>query len=330
MTVQSEKKQIKIGDVVINSCVSLAPLAGITDFVLRKLIRENSKTCLLTTEMISSEALVQHNESLINYSDKKESPIAFQIEGHKPELMAKSAKLLEGRADIIDINMGCPINKIVKGHDGCALMRTHELARDIVLAVKESVSVPVTCKFRLGWSMEEKNFIEFAQLMQESGVAAVTVHGRTRSQLYSGTADWSEISKLHGEIDIPYFANGDVVDLESAKKCMETSKAAGIAIGRAAMGDLSIIPRIEKYLIDGITLAEPVLAEKVAMIKKHLNEEITFRGEENGIKFFRKFYPCYIRNIRGGAEYRYRLVTELNYDKIISILEEIVANAGEQ
>ena len=319
--------KIKIGNVEINSRVSLAPLAGITDFVLRQLIREYSNTCLLTTEMISSEALVQRPDANITYTNEKEAPAAFQIEGHKPDLMAKSAKILEDKATIIDINMGCPIKKIVNGNDGCSLMKNPQLAKDIVLAVKETVKIPVTCKFRLGWSQDTKNFVEFAQLMQESGVSAVTVHGRTKAQMYSGNADWKEISKLKGEIDIPFFANGDVVSPETAKKCLEESKADGIAIGRAAMGDLSIIYRIEKYLNEGILLPEPTLEEKISMLKKHLDFQIDFRGEENGIKFFRKFYPCYIRNIRGGGDYRHRLVTELNYNKIVSILNEILSNA---
>jgi len=328
MSIMSEKRQLSIGSVKLNSCVSLAPLAGITDFVLRQLIREYSKTCLLTTEMISSEALVQRPDCNITATNDKEAPCAFQIEGHKPELMARSAKILEPKASIIDINMGCPINKIVKGNDGCSLMKNPELARDIVIAVKEAVNIPVTCKFRLGWSQDSKNFIEFAQLMQSSGVSAVTVHARTRAQMYSGCAEWKELSKLKGEIDIPYFANGDIVSPETAKDCLEVSKADGIAIGRAAMGDLSLIYRIEKYLNEGILLPEPDLDKKLKMLKKHLDFQIAFRGEETGIKFFRKFYPCYIRNIRGGGEYRHKLVTELKYDNIISILNEISSNAA--
>ena len=324
------KNQIKIGNVVINSRVSLAPLAGITDFVLRQLIREYSSTCLLTTEMLSSEALVQRPDANIAYTNGTEEPAAFQIEGHKPELMAKSAKILEDRATIIDINMGCPIKKIVNGNDGCSLMKNPELAKDIVIAVKEAVKIPVTCKFRLGWSNDTKNFVEFAQLMQEAGASSVTIHGRTRSQMYAGTADWKEISKLKGEIDIPYFANGDIISPETAKECLEISKADGIAIGRASMGDLSIIHRIEKYINEGVLIPEPTLEEKIKMLKKHLDFQIAFRGEETGIKFFRKFYPSYIRNIRGGGEYRHKLVTELNYNNIVSILNEIVENAGNE
>ena len=328
MQLKSDKKQLNIGGVLINSVVALAPLAGITDFVLRQLIREYSKDCLLMTEMISSEALVQRSDASITHTNEKETPVSFQIEGHKPELMAKSAKILENKASIIDINMGCPINKIVKGNDGCALMKTPELARDIVIAVKEAVNIPVTCKFRLGWGQDTKNFIEFAQLMQSAGASAVTVHGRTRSQMYAGVADWNEISKLRGEIDIPYIANGDIVCPKTALECLEKSKADGIAIGRAAMGDLSLLYRCDKYIKDGEYIPEPSLKEKINMLRKHLDMQIAFRGEDVGIKFFRKFYPSYIRNIRGGADYRHRLVTELNYDNIISILNEILENEG--
>lgn len=324
MLLKSEKKCLNIGNVKINSIVALSPLAGITDYVLRTLIREYSKDCLLMTEMISSEALVQKPDNTITVTSVLEAPVSFQIEGHKPELMAKSAKILEKKASIIDINMGCPINKIVKGSDGCSLMKTPELARDIVVAVKEAINIPVTCKFRLGWSQDTKNFVEFAQLMQSSGASAVIVHGRTRTQLYSGSADWGEISKLHGEIDIPFFANGDIVSPETALECLEKSKADGIAIGRAAMGDLSLIYRIEKYINEGILLPEPPLEEKISMLKKHLASQIAFRGEETGIKFFRKFYPCYIKNVRGGGEFRRKLMTELDYNNIINILDEIL------
>ncbi len=327
MDLTTVSKKIEIGNVTINSCVSLSPLAGITDFVLRQLIREYSKNCLLTTEMISSEALVQRPDCNITFTNEKEAPVAFQIEGHKPDLMAKSAKILENKATIIDINMGCPIKKIVNGNDGCSLMKNPQLAKDIVVAVKEAVNIPVTCKFRLGWSQDSKNFVEFAQLMQEAGASAITVHARTRAQMYSGNADWKELAKLKGEIDIPYFANGDVISPETAKKCLEISKADGIAVGRASMGDLSLIYRIEKFLNEGILIPEPDLKERIKMLRKHLDFQISFRGEETGIKFFRKFYPSYIRNIRKGAEYRHSLITELNYNNILKILDEVSLNA---
>ena len=314
---------LKIGNLVINSKVVLSPLTGVTDYVMRSLIREYSPHCLLTTEMISSEALVQKSDTAITYTDDKEFPCAWQIEGHKPEIMAKAAKILENKAAIIDINMGCPIKKIVNGNDGCSLMRNPMLAKDIVVAVKEAVKIPVTCKFRLGWSLDDINFVEFAQLMQSAGACAVTIHARTRAQMYSGNADWKILERLHGNIDIPYIANGDITSVQKAKECLEISKANAVSIGRAATGDLSLIARTEKYINEDIILPQPDLSQKIQMLKKHLDFEISFRGQEQGIKYFRKFYPYYIKGIKGGSEYRYKLVSELNYDNIINILNEL-------
>lgn len=317
------EKRIKIGSLDVNSCVSLAPMAGITDSIVRQLIRKYSKTCLLTTEMISSEALVQRPTGAILHYEDFEHPLAFQLSGHKPELMARAAKIIEDRASIIDINMGCPVNKVVKGTDGCALMRNPQVASDIVKAIKDAVSVPVTCKFRLGWSNNELNFVEFAKLMQDSGADAITVHARTRVQFYAGQADWAQVAQLRDCIDIPIFANGDVIDIKSAIACKELSNADGIAIGRGAIGDPTLLSRIEHYFSTGEMLPEPTIVEKIELLKEHIDMELQLRGEEVGIKFVRKFYPYYIKGIRGGSEYRYNLLREDSYSNIMKLLKEI-------
>lgn len=318
--------KIKIGDLIINSRVISAPMAGITDLVLRKLIRKYSKDCLLTTEMISSEALVQKKDCHIVQTDETENPVAFQIEGHKPELMAKSAEILTPKATIIDINMGCPVNKVMKATDGCALMKTPDIAADIVKSVKSATNLPVTCKFRLGINQMSVNFIEFAQKMQEAGASAVCIHARTRVQMYSGTADWKKVSELKGKIDIPYFINGDIISIETAEQALEQSLADGISVGRGLLGNPYLPAQIDEYLKTGKKPKEKTLQEKIEILKEHLDEEIAFRGELNGIKFFRKFYPYYIKGIRDAGEYRGKLVTEENYDKITSILDEILQN----
>lgn len=317
------KNSVKIGNVLLKSCLSVAPMAGLTDLPLRSLIRKYSKNCLITTEMLSSEALMFRQTGAILETNENEAPIAFQISGHKPEIMAKAAKILEPKATIIDINMGCPIHKIVKGHDGSALMNTPELAQDIVRAVKEAVNLPVTCKFRLGWSQESMNYLDFAVRMQEAGADAITVHARTRAQLYSGSADWEKLSILKGEIDIPYFANGDVVDFDSAMKCLEITKADGLAIGRGAIGDVTLFSRIEHYLETGEIIPQPSLKERINVLKKHLELETRLRGELNGIKFIRKFYPYYIKAIKGAPELRGKIMTEENYQNILNILNQI-------
>ncbi len=317
---------MEIKDILKQTRVSLAPMAGITDYVLRSLVREQSKTCILTTEMISSEALHNVKETDMTKRDENHSPIIYQLSGHKPALMAEGAKYLESMADVIDINMGCPANKVVKGQDGSALMRNPSLAYDIVQAVKESVSIPVSVKFRLGYTQQEMNYVPFGQYMQEAGADFITIHGRTRNQMYSGKADWKRIRELKENVDVPVFANGDVVSIDSAIQCLEESHADGVAIGRGALGDVTLISRIEHYLNTGEKLPPPTLKEKIDTMKKHLDMEIALRGEKGGLKFVRKFYPFYIAGVPNAAKYRSKLVVMEDYNEIIEALDFILKN----
>lgn len=309
---------------LIQSKVSLAPMAGITDYVLRSLVRKYSKNALLTTEMISSEFLAQVKGGDITKRDTDHSPISYQISGHKPHLMRAAAEYLTPFADMIDINMGCPVNKVVKGQDGCSLMRNPSLAADLVKAVKDGTDKPVSVKFRLGYTLDELNFVEFGEQMQEAGAEFITIHGRTRSQMYSGVADWKSIRKLKENVDIPVFANGDILTVDDAIRCIEESSADGVAVGRASMGDPTLIGRIEHFFATGEKLPEPTLDEKIEILKEHLNQEIALRGENVGIKFFRKFYPCYIAGIKNAAKVRSVLVREENYEIIMSLLDSVL------
>lgn len=311
-------------DELIKSKVSLAPMAGITDYVMRSMIRKYTSDALITTEMISSEYLAQARESVITKLDETHHPISYQISGHKPHLMYSAAKVLTQYADMIDINMGCPVNKVVKGQDGCSLMRNPSLATDILQAVKDGTTKPVSVKFRLGYTEAEKNYVEFGQQMQSAGADFITIHGRTRSQMYSGTADWKSIKKLTQNIDIPVFANGDIKSVEDAIKCVEDSGANGVAVGRAAMGDPTLISRIEHYFKTGNILPEPNISEKLDMLINHLDGEIALRGENVGIKFMRKFYPFYISGIQNASKVRAVLVREESYNNIIKILKDFV------
>lgn len=308
---------------LLKSRVSLAPMAGITDYVLRSLVRKYSKDCLLTTEMISSEFLAQNRPSEITKRDENHSPISYQISGHKPELMRKAAEVLTPLADMIDINMGCPVKKVVGGQDGCSLMRNPQLAADLVKAVKDGTTKPVSVKFRLGYTMDELNFVEFGQKMQEAGAEFITIHGRTRSQMYSGSANWKLIRRLKENVDIPVFANGDIISIDSAIKALEESQADGIAIGRGILSDASLIFRIEHYLKTGEKLPEPSMNEKIEMLKWLLDEEIKLRGEEVAIKFCRKYYAYYLTGFQNAAKIRGQLVTEDNYKNIISNLNSL-------
>lgn len=312
---------------LIASRVSLAPMAGITDYVLRSLVRRYSPEVLLTTEMISSEYLAQtlngRSGTEIFKKDENHSPISYQISGHKPDMMRKAAEFLTPLADMIDINMGCPVNKVVKGQDGCALMRNPELASELVKAVKEGTTKPVSVKFRLGYTFDEMNFVEFGIKMQEAGADFITIHGRTRSQMYSGTADWTKIKDLKTAVDIPVFANGDITSIDTALKCLELSGADGAAVGRGALGDPTLLGRISHYLKTGERLSAPSMEEKAMMLKKHLDDEISLRGENTGIKFMRKFYPYYLAGFKNAKNLRTKLVLEDNYENIIKTIEEL-------
>ena len=320
-------KQVKD---LISSRVSLAPMAGITDYVLRSLVREHSSTCLLTTEMISSEALTQVKDPAIIAREDNHTPISYQLSGHKPQMIANCAKYLQQYADMIDINMGCPVNKVVKGTDGAALMRNSELASEIVKTVSSQITIPLSVKFRLGYTADEMNYVDFGQKMQEAGASFITIHARTRSQMYGGKADWGKIAELKRNVDIPVFANGDVISVETAVQCLEESQADGVAIGRGALGDPSLISRIEKYLNKGEYIPPPTLEEKVETIKTHLLREIEFRGEDVGIKFVRKFYPYYINGFSGASKCRGALVTMDSKTDIIKLLDSIQLEAMKQ
>ena len=312
---------------LIQSRVSLAPMAGITDYVLRSLVRRYSPEALLTTEMISSEYLAQtlngRSGQEIFKRAENHSPISYQISGHKPEMMKNAAKFLTQYADMIDINMGCPVNKVVKGQDGCALMRNPDLASDLVKAVKEGTTKPVSVKIRLGYTLDDMNFVEFGEQMQEAGADFITIHARTRSQMYSGIADWKKVKELTKSVDIPVFVNGDITSIETALQALEDSGAYGIAIGRGTLGDPTLLGRIATYLKTGKKLLPPTLEEKAEILKKHLDDEIELRGENVGIKFMRKFYPYYFAGFQNAKNLRAKLVTEENYKNIIKALNEL-------
>jgi len=301
-----------------------APLAGISDIVFRNLVRRYGSKCLLSTEMLSSEALKNVPDPKIADFKEIEYPLSFQIVGHKPDLMVNAAKILEKRASVIDINSGCPVNKVVKSNDGSALMKTPELAYDIVQAVKENINIPLSVKFRLGWSKDKENFIEYGKLMQKAGADFLTLHGRYRSELYSGSSDWEAIGRLKKEIDIPLFANGDIKTVEDAIRCLEISKADGVSIGRGVMGDFTLPKRIEYYFKTGEILSEPSLDEKISMLKEHIKDEIDLRGEVNGIKFMRKFYGFYISKVKNAAKYRQVLVTLETFREVEDTLDDIL------
>lgn len=321
-------KTLKIGNKEFNSNVILAPMAGITDSVLRSLVRGFSPECLVMSEMISSEGLRMNPDRSITHAKPDEYPLCFQISGHKPHLMAEAAKILEPIATIIDINMGCPAPKIVKNGDGSALIKDFKLASEIISAVKQATDVPITVKTRLGWDISSMKYLDFAKMVQDSGADALMIHGRTRSQMYSGIANWDAIAEVKQALEIPVIANGDINSVEAAIKCQQITNCDGFAIGRGILGDVELIARIEHYFATGEILPEPSINRRIEIARIHLEKEIEFRGEMFGICFMRKFLAYYIKNIKGAAKYRSALVIMKEKQKILDTFDEILTEFG--
>lgn len=332
MSIQSQNpgilRKLIIGNKKLDSCVILAPMAGITDTVLRQMIRNLSPNCLLVSEMVSSEALNYNNTGHIIDHVQWEFPLSFQISGHKPELMAESAKKLEEIATFIDINMGCPAPKIIKNFDGARLMTDLKLASDIIKAVKHAVSIPVTVKCRIGWDHNSKNAVEFAKMAENSGVDAITVHGRTRSQMYSGNADWLTIKSVKKAVSIPVIGNGDIDSPEKAMECLNVSACDGIAVGRGILGDPGLIGRIENFLFNGVLDPPPDINSRLEAALIHTQKEVDYRGEEAGIRYMRKFFAHYVKNIRNACKYRFDLVRCATFEEVKHICNEIIEAQG--
>ncbi len=304
-----------------------APLAGISDVVYRGMIRKFGSKCLMTTEMLSSEMLCNNpnieKQRILKFEDF-EYPLAFQLVGHKIDKMTQAAKIVSPIASMIDINCGCPVKKVVVSGDGSAMMKTPELASDIIKSIKDATGLMVSVKFRLGWTANEENYLEFGKKMEEAGADFVTLHGRTRSQMYQGTSDWNKIKLLKQELKIPVFANGDIKTIQDAKNCLELTKCDGVSIGRGIMGDFTLPYRIEKYIEDGTVIEEPDLKNKIEMLKEHLKQEVELMGEINGVKFMRKFFNYYISSVRNASKYRCLLVTLETQKEILDVLDEIL------
>lgn len=321
-------KTLKIGNKELYSNVILAPMAGITDSVLRCLVRGFSPQCLVMSEMISSEGLRMNPDRSIIHAEANEYPLCFQISGHKPHLMAEAAKILEPIATTIDINMGCPAPKIVKNGDGSALTKDLKLASEIISAVKNATIAPITVKTRLGWDVPSMNYLDFAKMAQDAGADAIMIHGRTRSQMYSGIANWDAIAEIKQTLQIPVIANGDINSIEAAIKCQEITNCDGFAIGRGILGDLELISRIEHYFATGEVLPEPTINRRIELARVHLEKEIEFRGELFGICFMRKFLAYYIKNIKGAAQYRSALVRMNKKQEIFDTFDKILEEAA--
>jgi len=312
----------KIGDIEINGRSVLAPLAGITDLPYR-LICKRYGASLVYTEMISAEGLIRDGEKtvLITESDPSERPVAFQIFGSKPDSMGEAARRLSGAgADIIDINMGCPVRKVLKSGSGSALLKDMDKARSVIRAVVKAGSAPVTVKLRRGWYATDFVAADYAKMAEDEGAAALAVHGRYAKQGFAGHADWDAIRRVKEAVGIPVIGNGDVQRAEDAVRMVEETGCDAVMVGRGALGNPWVFREIEAALAGSAVPERPSPEERGALLVEHLRFVVSRAGEYIGVRQMRKHGAWYAKGMRGAAEFRRRI----NHAETADAFEEAV------
>jgi tRNA-dihydrouridine synthase B len=320
---------MKIGNVHLAGKVILAPMAGVTDLTFRKICRKMDAG-LVVSEMVSAKAMTYNNERTggLLATEKSENPASIQIFGSDPEVMGQAAAMLNNsNFDIIDINMGCPAPKIVKNGDGSALMRDPALIGRIVKAVCAATTKPVTAKIRLGYDFANKNYLEVARIIEDSGASAITVHGRTRPQMYSGHADWEAIAQVKTAIKtIPIIGNGDITSPEDALRRLKETSVDAVMVGRGSLGNPWIFKRCHHYLETGEILPEPTSAERVEMALEHTQELITRKGEFIALREMRGHLAWYRKGRRDATEARVKINQSTTLDEVKAILEKLLSS----
>ena len=315
-------KKLKIGNVELQNNLILAPMAGVTNLPFR-IICEKFEPGMVCTEMASSKAIFYNDQKtrrLLNTEGEKR-PISFQIFGSDEETMGYTAKYMSKIADIIDINMGCPAPKVVKNGAGSKLLLDLEKAKRIMKAVVENSSVPVTVKIRKGWDKENIVAVQVAKIAEEVGISAITIHGRTRSEFYTGKADWDIIKEVKDSVKIPVIGNGDIVDEETAYQMFEKTGVDGIMIGRGSFGNPWIFRNIKHFLITGEKLPSPTNSEKLNIIKEHIDLAVEEKGEI-AIKELRKHIAWYTKNLKNSSEFRNSINMIETKEQLIKTLNE--------
>ena len=318
---------VKIGNVEIKGSLCLAPMAGVSDFAFRSVCRQLG-AAMTTTEMVSAKALVYRDEKTrsLMYIPEDEHPSAVQIFGHEPEIMAEAAgmALEQSGADILDINMGCPVGKVVKSGDGSALMKTPELARDIIEAVCRAVDRPVTVKFRKGWDGGSINAVDFAKMCEQAGASAIAVHGRTRVQMYSGRADWDIIRDVRRAVSIPVIANGDIFTAEDAAHILRYTGCELAMAGRGSFGNPWLFQQAKALLDEGREIpALPPLSQRMDLAVGQIELLSDRAGERIACLEARHHLPWYLHGVAHSSIYRQQLVRVETLEEIRKIVKDI-------
>ena len=320
-------KPINVGPVRIDAPVILAPMTGVTDLPFRRVVKRYGAG-LTVSEMIASQAMIRETRQSLQKSlwDPAEEPVSLQLAGCEPHVMAEAAKLNEQRgAAIIDINMGCPVKKVVNGDAGSALMRDLPLAAKLIEATVKAVKVPVTLKTRMGWDHSSLNAPELARIAEDLGVQMITIHGRTRCQLYKGVADWSFVRRVKEAVSVPVIVNGDICSIEDAHEALRQSGADGVMIGRGAYGRPWLIGQVMSELGGGGHRPDPSLDEQLATILEQYEDMLRLYGTHTGVNLARQPIGWYTKGLPGSAELRNNINQQADPQVVVRMLQDFYA-----
>ncbi len=314
---------LSIGPIRLRSNIILAPMSGVSDAPFRRLVTKLGGD-LVVSEMIASQAMIRQNEKTMRRAD---AAISVQLAGCDPELMAESARMNEATgAKIIDINMGCPAKKVTNGFAGSALMQDLKLAQAIIEATVKAVKIPVTLKMRMGYNEQNKNAPELARIAEDAGIQMLAVHGRTRAQFYTGSADWAFIRSVKNSVKIPVICNGDIKTFEDAQNAFALSGADGVMVGRGTYGRPWFINQLIHFFATGEKLPDPDFSTIKAIILEHLEDMLQHYGKDSGVKIARKHLAWYSKGIKNSAEFRQQINMTDSYDVELGLIERYFVN----